>query len=1310
LLRHAAHLTTHNAAWHAALFAAALSFLIGSAAHAQQPPSFSSTPVTSAVQGQAYSYSITVTDPDPTDTIAITAGAPLPPWLGLTDNGNRTATLAGVPGPADVGDRAITLAASDGVNTVQQQFTITVAAETVPVAVADAYSTPQDTQLRVGRNQGVLANDEGSGPGPGGDLTAVLESTVTHGTLALQPDGSFNYTPAASYAGPDSFTYRAVRGPASSDPATVTITVNDTNDAPVSANDTYATAEDTQLTVALANGVLANDTDADGNTLTAQLVADVAHGTLALNANGSFIYMPDANFNGPDTFTYRANDGTENGNTATVTINVSTGNDPPVAVNDSYSTNQNTPLTVNAANGVLANDTDLEGDPLSTALVVNVTSGILLLSPNGSFVFTPAVGFSGNVSFTYQANDGSASSNTAMVTIAVAAVNGAPTAAPDAYTVAEDTPLTVAAATGVLANDTDPDAGTSLTAALGTAVTNGTLALAADGSFTYTPAPNFSGAVTFTYTASDGTAASAPATVTITVTPANDAPFFTNAPPTTATEGVTYSYTMAGSDPDGGAVLFAAPTLPAWLAFTPPATISGTPTQANVGAHDVVVTISDGVGPAVAMPFRITVGDVDDQPVIAPIPPQTGTEGVPFTLNLAQFVTDADTPAQSIAFAAAGALPAGLSLSPAGVLSGVPQVTSGAVTVAFTATDATPPAVSGQFSFTVLRAGRADLALALSAAPNPVTIGTSATWTFTVANQSPTVEVPSFTLAATFGGDVPFRFDAPSTPACTASAAGNDTQLACTLGPLAGGASTSVTIAGNAALAGDVFASATVAMNGPAPIDETAANNAATASLGVAQQIVGAPGQSIPGLSARAAAAGDLDGDGFDDLAVVTGSAQGLIVLANVADSSGTGKRLLSTAPVVLGGEAVGNDVAIADLDGDGDLDIVVAAGAGAPNRVYLADAGNYTSAALENAAAGRNAVAVGDVNGDGFVDLVFAGPTGSRVFVNSGSGGAFTGGALVGNRPARDVALVDLFGDSLPELVAANADGDAQVFRNSGGAFALELALPTGATTSVGTADFNGDGRVDLVFGRNAAPAPGARPSNLVWLNTSGASGDFFLADELGAAMTAGVTVDDVDLDGDADVLAVNGEGVAVYGNSGGGRFALRPQQLDTTAATSAVTGKLNGDDRDDVAVVADGGIAVYFNDGSGNFGSGDTAGPTISLVGAPTVSLKVGSAYTDAGATAADAVDGDVTSRIKVTNPVDTAVIGTYTVTYEATDLSGNAAVPVTRTVRVEAEQAAEGGGGGAVGLELALLSLLLLLKNRDGLIFRRRRAAGK
>jgi hypothetical protein len=91
----------------------------------------------------------------------------------------------------------------------------------------------------------------------------------------------------------------------------------------------------------------------------------------------------------------------------------------------------------------------------------------------------------------------------------------------------------------------------------------------------------------------------------------------------------------------------------------------------------------------------------------------------------------------------------------------------------------------------------------------------------------------------------------------------------------------------------------------------------------------------------------------------------------------------------------------------------------------------------------------------------------------------------------------------------------------------------------------------------------------------------------------------------------------------------------------------------------------------------------------------VLVGDPYADAGATATDAIDGDVTSRIVVTNPVNTAVIGTYTVTYNATDRSGNKATPVTRTVRVQTQQPTGGGGGGASGLPwLGVLALLAVL----------------
>ena len=115
------------------------------------------------------------------------------------------------------------------------------------------------------------------------------------------------------------------------------------------------------------------------------------------------------------------------------------------------------------------------------------------------------------------------------------------------------------------------------------------------------------------------------------------------------------------------------------------------------------------------------------------------------------------------------------------------------------------------------------------------------------------------------------------------------------------------------------------------------------------------------------------------------------------------------------------------------------------------------------------------------------------------------------------------------------------------------------------------------------------------------------------------------------------------------------------------------------------------------------DTTPPTLTLRGAPSVTLTVDSPYADAGATAMDSTDGDLTSRIVVVNPVNTALVATFTITYSVSDLSGNAATPVTRTVTV-APQAEGGGGGGGVGIEF-VLALLLLTVSRGAAV---RRAA--
>ncbi|MBW3670795.1 MAG: tandem-95 repeat protein, partial [Acidobacteria bacterium] len=387
---------------------------------------------------------------------------------------------------------------------------------TAPVATADAYSTNEDTALSVAA-PGVLGNDTDADSDP---LTAVLDTTVSNGTLTLNGDGSFTYTPSANFNGTDSFSYHASDGTASSNIVTVTLNVSAVNDAPVAVADSYTGTEDTTLTIA-APGVLGNDTDTEGDPLTAVLDTTVTNGTLTLNADGSFSYTPAAEFNGTESFSYHANDGVADSNIVTVTLNITAVNDAPVAVGDSYAGTEDTVLSVGAP-GVLGNDTDADGDPLTAVLDTTVSNGTLTLNGDGSFTYTPSADFNGTDSFSYHASDGTASSNIVTVTLNVTAANDAPVAVADSYTGTEDTTLTIAAP-GVLGNDSDVD-GDPLTAVLDATVSNGTLTLNADGSFSYTPAAGFNGTDSFSYHANDGVAGSNVVTVTLNITAVNDAP------------------------------------------------------------------------------------------------------------------------------------------------------------------------------------------------------------------------------------------------------------------------------------------------------------------------------------------------------------------------------------------------------------------------------------------------------------------------------------------------------------------------------------------------------------------------------------------------------------------------------------------------------------------------------------------------------------------------------------------------------------------------------------------------------------------
>jgi VCBS repeat-containing protein len=386
-----------------------------------------------------------------------------------------------------------------------------VPSNTPPVAADDSYSAAQNTPLTIAA-PGVLANDSDA---DGDSLTAVVVTPPAHGALLLGANGGFTYTPAAGFSGTDGFTYKVSDGDDESAVAAVTLTIAPASHTPSGVADSYTAVEDLVLTVAIP-GVLANDSDPDGRPLAAVLVSGPLHGQLTrFAANGSFKYKPSADYNGPDSFVYRAVAGGVPSADTTVTLTVDPVDDAPVARDDIYLNDQQHTLNV-AAPGVLANDSDVDGDALTAVLVLKPVHGKVTFRADGSFTYTSNSTFDGSDSFTYKASDGVKKSAAATVTITGHTTHPGFVAQPDAYTVPADATLTVAAP-GVLANDHDPS-GASLVTVLSVPTTHGTLALAANGSFTYTPDAGFTGTDTFIYRAlcSDGDY-TPPTIVTITV-------------------------------------------------------------------------------------------------------------------------------------------------------------------------------------------------------------------------------------------------------------------------------------------------------------------------------------------------------------------------------------------------------------------------------------------------------------------------------------------------------------------------------------------------------------------------------------------------------------------------------------------------------------------------------------------------------------------------------------------------------------------------------------------------------------------------
>ncbi|MBY5923041.1 Ig-like domain-containing protein [Ferrimonas balearica] len=459
------------------------------------------------------------------DALTLALGALPEGWSGSVSNGNVVLTP-----PADFnGSQDIPFTATDpDGESASGIITVTVTpVNDAPVAMDDSYTLDEGATLVTTVAEGVRANDSDIDHELT-ELSVSVSRAPTHGTLTLNADGSFSYEHDGSETTTDSFAYQLSDGELSST-ATVSLTINPGNDAPVAVDDSYTLDEGASLTVVAAQGVRINDSDADhaNAVLTVTVSRAPAYGTLTLKEDGGFSYEHNGSETTSDSFVYQLSDG-EHAVTATVNLIITAINDAPVAVADSYTLDEGATLTVTADQGVRVNDSDPDhaNATLSVSLSIPPAHGSLTLNPDGSFIYQHDGSNTTADRFTYELSDGELSA-AAIVDLVINADNSAPVAVDDEASVREDESVQI------LVLDNDTHSGSGLNPASVQFVQgpqHGTVTInAGSGVVTYTPNANFAGTDSFTYGVQDNDERSSePATVWVSVVPVNDPPVAVN--------------------------------------------------------------------------------------------------------------------------------------------------------------------------------------------------------------------------------------------------------------------------------------------------------------------------------------------------------------------------------------------------------------------------------------------------------------------------------------------------------------------------------------------------------------------------------------------------------------------------------------------------------------------------------------------------------------------------------------------------------------------------------------------------------------
>jgi hypothetical protein len=400
-------------------------------------------------------------------------------------------------------------------------------ANTAPTVEDDTVVASEDTDTEIDLSSITVANR--ANRQSINDLTYFIVTQPLNGKITIEGSVA-RFTPNGNYSGADNFTFKSFDGSDDSNIGKITLTVSALNDAPIAQDYSVSTIENSTVSFIIS----ASDTEFDA--LTYIIVNDASNGDIVLTGS-TVTYTPNNDYNGEDSFTFKANDGTSDSNLATVSLMVTTvANNSPEAMDITTSTPEDMTIEINL------DATDSDENDLTYSIISSPTNGTLSIT-QAIALYTPNIDYIGNDSFTYKANDGISDSNTAVVSIFVESVNDAPISNDITVELEENVTTNII----LSAKDTEGD---ELTYSIATSPTFGSIILT-ETTATYTPQANYSGNDSFTFIANDGSDDSNIGRVEISITATSTTPVVQNITVTTF-EDVPVVINLSEENDDGG--------------------------------------------------------------------------------------------------------------------------------------------------------------------------------------------------------------------------------------------------------------------------------------------------------------------------------------------------------------------------------------------------------------------------------------------------------------------------------------------------------------------------------------------------------------------------------------------------------------------------------------------------------------------------------------------------------------------------------------------------------------------------------------